>query len=143
LKNPGKALRDAYMAALTGITYGGNTITVYDDLPIGTLPQNYVYINSIDVGRNWDNNSHFNITGVITIDIVTKQYKKVDRDTVDGIAEVVMNTILPTIRGGVLSDTNFSFYNVNLESSRYLVGQDGDAQLTRKILRFSQTLIQK
>jgi hypothetical protein len=130
------------MTALSGLTYNGTSVTVYDDLPIGTLPDNYVYINSIDDIHLGDNNSVFNHTGIVTLDIVTKQYKKVDRDTVDGIAEQVMNTILPSINS-TLSDTNFSFYNIRMESSRYLNGVDGDYHLTRKILQFSQTLIQK
>jgi len=53
-----------------------------------------------------------------------------------------MHAVLPNLQGA-LSDANFSFYNVTLEGARYLTGQEGDFQLTRKILRFSQTLIQK
>lgn len=142
MKNPGKAIRDAYMTALTGITYGGNTITVYDDLPIGTLPNTYVYINAIDEVQK-GNNQIYDYTGVITIDIVTKQYKKVDRDTVDGIAQAVTTAILPTPNNHTLTDSNFYFIGVALESGRYLGGTDGDSHITRKILRFSQTLIQK
>ena len=142
MKNPGKAIRDAYLSSLTGITYGGSPITVYDDLPIETLPDNYVYINAIDEVQK-GNNHIYDYTGVITLDIVVRQYKKVDRDTVDGIAEAVTNAIMPTINAHTLTNTDFYFIGVALESGRYLNGTDVDYHITRKILRFSQTLIQK
>ena len=142
MKNPGKAIRDAYLSSLTGITYNGNTITVYDDLPIETLPDNYVYINSIDEQQK-GNNHIYDYTAVVTLDCVTRQYRKVDRDTVDSIAEAVTNAILPTPNNHTLTDTNFQFIGVSIESGRYLNGVDGDTHITRKIIRFTQTLIQK
>jgi hypothetical protein len=137
MRNPGKALRDAYMTALSGLS-----VTVYDDLPIETLPDSYVYINAIDEVQK-GNNHIYDYTGVITLDIVTKQYKKVDRDTVDAIAEEVMTAIMPLVNQHTLSDTYFNFHGVTLESARYLNGTNGDWHITRKILRFSQTIIQK
>lgn len=142
MKNAGKAIRTAYYNALNGITYNGNTVTVYDDLPIGTLPDQYVYINDITEAGT-DNNQQFVSDVVITLDAVVRQYKKVDRDVVDGIAEEVCDTILPTVQGLVLTDTNFQIINLTRDGFQYLNDYDGDYHIVRKIMRFRQTLIEK
>ena len=159
--NPGKAIRDLYYTKLSeiggGINYlssstgfrivdgvGNNIITspftgtyaVYDDLPLETLPQNYIYINAIDYNQVGNNQLYVH-DAVVTVDIVTRQYKKIDRDTVDAIAQEVMTAIIE----GKLADTNFQIIDVNLISSRYLTNQDGAYFLTRNILRFQQNLI--
>jgi hypothetical protein len=161
MNNPGKAIRDVYYAALSALGAGayyisdgnnnifsdgaGNLIlakaettayAVFDDLPLETLPQNYIYINAIDYNQ-LGNNQLFIHDAVVTIDIVTRQYKKVDRDTVDAIAAEVMTAIIQ----GNLQDATFQIIDVNLISSRYLTNQDGAYFLTRNILRFQQNLI--
>jgi hypothetical protein len=161
MNNPGKAIRDVYYAALSALGAGANyisdgngnifsdgagnllitsaatgTYTVFDDLPLETLPQNYIYINSIDYNQ-LGNNQLFIHDAVVTIDIVTRQYKKVDRDTVDAMAAEVMTAIIQ----GNLQDATFQIIDVNLISSRYLTNQDGAYFLTRNILRFQQNLI--
>lgn len=141
MKNPGKYIREAYMSALTGLTYGGNTIAVYEFLPIETLPDNYVYINSIDYTQV-GNNQLFIHTSSITLDVVTRQYKKLDYDTVDGISQEVQDIIL-THPFSTLQNADFQFMNPTLESGRYLVEQDSATHYVRNIIRFSQTVIQK
>jgi hypothetical protein len=141
MKNPGKYIREAYMAALTGLTYGGNTIAVYEFLPIETLPDNYVYINSIDYTQV-GNNQLFIHTSSITLDVVTRQYKKLDYDTVDGISQEVQDLIL-THPFSTLQNADFQFMNPTLESGRYLIEQDSATHYVRNIIRFSQTVIQK
>ena len=141
MKNPGKYIREAYMAALTGLTYNGNTIAVYEFLPIETLPDNYVYINSIDYTQV-GNNQLFIHTSSITLDVVTRQYKKVDYDTVDGISQEVQDLIL-THPFSTLQNADFQFMNPTLESGRYLIEQDSATHYVRNIIRFSQTVIQK
>jgi len=161
MNNPGKAIRDVYYNALSTLGAGANfisdgngnifadgagnllitsaatgTYTVFDDLPLQTLPQNYIYINSIDYNQV-GNNQLFIHDAVVTIDIVTRQYKKVDRDTVDAMAAEVMTAIIQ----GNLQDATFQIIDVNLISSRYLTNQDGAYFLTRNILRFQQNLI--
>jgi hypothetical protein len=161
MNNPGKAIRDVYYAALSTLGAGANyisdgngnifadgngnllitssatgTYTVFDDLPLETLPQNYIYINAIDYNQ-LGNNQLFIHDAVVTIDIVTRQYKKVDRDTVDAMAAEVMTAIIQ----GNLQDATFQIIDVNLISSRYLTNQDGAYFLTRNILRFQQNLI--
>jgi hypothetical protein len=141
MKNPGKYIREAYMSALTGLTYGGNTIAVYEFLPIETLPDNYVYINSIDYTQV-GNNQLFIHTSSITLDVVTRQYKKLDYDTVDGISQEVQDIIL-THPFSTLQNADFQFMNPTLESGRYLIEQDSATHYVRNIIRFSQTVIQK
>jgi len=161
MNNPGKAIRDVYFAALSALGAGANfisdgngnifadgagnllitsaatgTYTVFDDLPLETLPQNYIYINAIDYNQ-LGNNQLLIHDAVVTIDIVTRQYKKVDRDTVDAMAAEVMTAIIQ----GNLQDATFQIIDVNLISSRYLTNQDGAYFLTRNILRFQQNLI--
>jgi hypothetical protein len=101
-----------------------------------TLPQNYIYINAIDYNQVGNNQLYVH-DAVVTVDIVTRQYKKIDRETVDAIAQEVMTAIIE----GKLTDTNFQIIDVNLISSRYLTNQDGAYFLTRNILRFQQNLI--
>ena len=141
MKNPGKYIREAYMSALTGLTYGGNTIAVYEFLPIETLPDNYVYINSIDYTQV-GNNQLFIHTSSITLDVVTRQYKKLDYDTVDGISQEVQDLIL-THPFSTLQNADFQFMNPTLESGRYIIEQDSATHYIRNIIRFSQTVIQK
>ena len=141
MKNPGKYIREAYMAALTGLTYEGNTIAVYEFLPIETLPDNYVYINSIDYTQV-GNNQLFIHTSSITLDVVTRQYKKLDYDTVDGISQEVQDLIL-THPFSTLQNADFQFMNPTLESGRYIIEQDSATHYIRNIIRFSQTVIQK
>ena len=140
MKSPGKAIREAYMAALAGLTYNGNTIAVYEFLPIETLPDNYVYINAIDFSQV-GNNQLFIHDGAVTLDVVTRQYKKLDYSVVDGISEVVQNTIF-TFPYSTIANADFQFIAPNLESGRYLVEQDGATFYVRNLIRFSQTLIE-
>lgn len=159
--NPGKAIRDLYFTRLSEIGGGiqfintslgfrladgvGNNIiaspftgtyAVYDDLPLETLPENYIYINSVDYNQIGNNQLYIHDCAV-TIDIVTRQYKKINRDTVDAIAKEVLTALIE----GNLQDNNFQIIDVNLSSSRYLTGQDGAYFLTRNILTFQQNLI--
>jgi hypothetical protein len=141
VKNPGKSIREAFMTALQGLTYDGQAVQVYEFMPIETLPMNYVYINAITYNQV-GNNHKFIYTASVAIDIVTKQYKKLDYDVVDGIAEQVQNTIL-TFPFSQIQDSNFGFMNTVIDSAQYIVEQDGSAHIVRKIIRFTQSLIQK
>jgi hypothetical protein len=129
------------MTALAGLSYGGNAIAVYEFLPIETLPDNYVYINAIDFSQV-GNNQLFIFEGAVTLDVVTRQYKKLDYDTVDGISKEVQDLIL-THPYSTITNADFQFMNPTLESGRYLVEQDGASFYVRNLIRFSQSLIQK
>jgi len=141
VKNPGKSIREAYMTALQGLTYDGQAVQVYEFMPIETLPMNYVYINAITYNQV-GNNHKFIYNASVAIDIVTKQYKKLDYDVVDGIAEQVQNTLLE-FPYSQINDANFDFMNTVVDSAQYIIEQDGSAHIVRKIIRFTQSLIEK
>ena len=141
MKDPGKSLREAYMAALSGLTYDGKSVAVYEFMPIETLPDNYVYINSM-TSNQIGNNQLFIHDGSIALDIVTRQYKKLDYSVVDGISYQVINTIL-TYPYSTINNADFQFMNPHIEGTQYLIEQDGAYHIVRKIVRFAQSLIEK
>jgi len=141
MKNPGKSLRKLYAAALAGLTYDGKAVTVYDALPIETTPDRYVYINAMTYAQVGNNNA-FIFDGSVTLDIVCKQYKKIDYDTVDGIGQELLNTLLP-YPYSQQEDTDFQFLNPTVSSVNYLVEPDGSYFILRKIVILSQSIIQK
>lgn len=141
MKNAGKAIRDAYTSLLQGITYNSKSVPLYDIVPIGTLPDNYIQILDITEVSD-DNNQKFVTDVIVTVDVITKQYKKVDRDVVDAIAEDVCDAIQPNI-AGALTNTDFQIINLTRDGFSYLSDLDADYHITRKILRFKQTLIEK
>jgi hypothetical protein len=110
-------------------------------MPIETTPDRYVYINAIDYDQV-GNNQLFIYNGSVAVDIVVKQYKKIDYDTLDDIAQLVQNAIL-ALPTSTVTDANYEFIAPNVESANYLTDQDGAYHMCRKIIRFSQSLIQK
>jgi len=141
MKNPGKALREAYMAALAGLQYDGKSIMVYEFLPLETLPDNYVYINGMATSQV-GNNHAFIHDATIIIDIVTKQYKKLDYDVVDGIAQAVFDKLL-TYPYSTIANSDFGFMNPQVQSDQYLIEPDGSTWLVRKVITFTQSIIEK
>jgi hypothetical protein len=65
-----------------------------------------------------------------------------DLDAVDDIAELVQNAIL-ALPTSTVTDANYQIIAPIIESARYLQEQDGAYHIVRKIIRFSQSLIQK
>jgi hypothetical protein len=141
MKNPGKSLRKLYASALANLTYDGKSVTVYDSYPIETTPDRYVYINAMTYSQVGNNNA-FIFDGSVTLDIVCKQYKKIDYDTIDGIATEVLNTLLP-YPYSQHEDSDFQFMNPQLSSVNYLIEPDGSYFILRKIVILSQTIFQK
>jgi hypothetical protein len=141
MKNPGKSLRQLYASALANLTYDGKSVTVYDSYPIETTPDRYVYINAMTYVQVGNNNA-FIFDGSVTLDIVCKQYKKIDYETVDGIGQEVLNTLLP-FPYSQQEDTDFQFMNPQLSSVNYLIEPDGSYFILRKIIILSQAIIQK
>lgn len=141
MKNASKAIRDAYYSALSGISYGGNSVPVYKILPVATLGDHYIEIaDIIEVGEQ--NDHKFIRECVVTVEIVSTQYNYRDYGAVDTITDSVLQALLATV-GGSLTNTDFQIGHIQLESSRYLSEDEGSRYMTRKILQFSQLLIQK
>lgn len=140
MKNASKVIRSTFKNALSGITYGGASVPVYENQPVNTVGNYWIQIISISE-QNDPNDQRFIRPVSIDIDIVTRQYQYQDYTAVDTIAESVMQAILPQI-GGSLSSNDFQIGHIQLEASRYLDGRNGEYYITRKILTFSQILIQ-
>ena len=141
MKNASKSLRDAYYTALQGITYNGTSVPVYKDAPVQTVPDYFITIGSI-TEANEANDRDFMRPTEIVIDISTRQYMYKNRDAVDAISESVTEAILDGV-GGSLDSTDFEFGHIENGISLYLDNKDGEYYITRKILTFNQTLIQK
>jgi hypothetical protein len=84
----------------------------------------------------------FIFDGTVTIDIVTKQYKKLDYNIADGIGQAVQNAILEYPYSTIV-DADFQIIAPTIASASYLIEPDGATFLIRKLIRFSQSLIQK
>lgn len=141
MKNASKAIRDAYATALAGITYNGKAVPVYKMLPVGTLGDYFIELGNI-IEVNEQNDNKFIRECIVTLEVVGTQYNYRNYDIVDTIGESVLQTLLATV-GGALSDTNFQIGHIQLEDTRYLSETDGSRYVTRKVLQFSQLLIQK
>lgn len=141
MRNASKAVRDSYYSALNGnITYNGQDIHVYKESPMDTPYDHYIVLGSIDE-TNDPNDAKFVRNVTITIDVVTRHYRYRTYDTVDDISEQITQIILANI-GGLLQDQYFQIGHIQNEFAQYLEGTSGERLVTRKILQFTQTLIQ-
>lgn len=142
MKNAAKNIRQLYRNTLDTINYSGVKVPIYQSFPTGTLPNKFIEITSVDTS-NVLNDNKFITEASVTIEVVTKQYKFQDKTIADEITESVLNLVVPGI-GGNLTDIDFIVGHVQLESSRYLEEIDEQGMyITRKILIFTQTLIEK
>lgn len=142
MKNAAKNIRQLYANTLDTINYSGVKVPIYQSFPTGTLPNKFIEITSVDTS-NVLNDNKFITEASVTIEVVTKQYKFQDKTIADEITESVLNLVVPGI-GGNLTDIDFIVGHVQLESSRYLEEIDEQGMyITRKILIFTQTLIEK
>jgi hypothetical protein len=142
VKNASKSLRRTYKAALAGIEYNGYTLPVYEPPILVTIPDYFIEISSI-TESNEANDTLFMRETSINVEIFTRQNQYQNYDAVDEISGMVSDRILPMI-GGNLVDNDFAFGHIQLESTRYLNERDTEGEyITRKILTFTQSLIQK
>jgi hypothetical protein len=141
VKNASKAVRDAYRVALTGLSYNGANVPVYDDAPVQTVPDYYILIGNITEANEANDHLFIRPTEIV-IDVVTRQYMYKDRDAVDSISESITEAVLTTIPGDLLN-ADFYIGHIQNSNSLYLDGRDGETYITRKILTFTQSLIQK
>jgi hypothetical protein len=141
VKNASKALRDAYYSALQAITYNGKAVPCYKGTPVQTVPDHYIVIGSI-TEANEASDALFIRPTEITLDIITRQYKYKNTDVADAISESITQAVLPSV-GSTLANSDFQIGHIEQSNSLYLDGTDGEYYITRKILSFTQTLIQK
>lgn len=142
MRNVSKDIREVYNNKLSNIVYNGNRVPNYITQPSGTLPDQYIELGEINT-TNVLNDSKWISEVSVTIEVITAQYKYQNKDVADDIAQLILNEVIPTI-GGSLINNYFWIGHVQLESTRYLDEIDGQGMyITRKILIFTQTLIEK
>lgn len=142
MKNVGRQIRQVYDSKLDDILWNGEPVPLYQSQSSVYLPKRYIEIQGVET-TNVLNDSKFISEVSVTIEVYTSQYKYQNRDTADEIAQSIFDLVIPTI-GGTLINGNFEIGHVQLESSRYLEEIDEQGNyITRKILVFTQTLIEK
>lgn len=142
MKDVAKQIRDVYNSKLSNIIYNGNRVPNYISQPSVTLPDMYIELGEITT-TNVLNDVKWISDVSVTVEVITAQYKYQNKDTADDIAQLILDEVIPTI-GGSLVNNYFWIGHVQLESTRYLDEIDGQGMyITRKILVFNQTLIEK
>jgi hypothetical protein len=137
------AVRQAYITALNGnITYDGNNVPVYANIPFKTPPKKYVIISDIREVQDLNNNAFFNNV-VVTLDIFAEQYMTNDNGVVDNIASQIMQILMPVPGAKLFAQTNHDIYPSQRLSSRYLPLQNGQDFVARKIITISNLVNQK
>jgi hypothetical protein len=144
VKNANKALRTAFKNVLSGLTYNGTSIPVYENLAVNTTGDYYIEITTV-TDTNTPNDHKFIRNVIINVEVYVRQNMYQDYDAVDAIAESVMERVLPLIGGGAgsMSSNDFQIGHIQLESTRYLNERGANGEyVTRKVLTFNQILIQ-
>lgn len=142
MKNASKYIRQAYKDALADLEYNEIPVPVYESIISVTVPDYYIEITNVSES-NVANDDSFIREVSVDLEVITKQYKIQNNDTVDEIAELVMEALIPTTIGQ-LDTEEFQIGYVYVESSRYLheVDDKGD-YINRKLLTFRQLVTQK
>lgn len=131
-----------YSGLLSSLAYAGNSVPVYEDEPIETVPDSYVKITEVTSVPVERNNSSWISEVLVQVEVVTRQYKVSNRLVRDEISEDILQAILPTV-AFELNDSDFQITNIELDSSAYLHELDGAYHINRKILVFRNHLIEK
>jgi hypothetical protein len=143
MKNAAKSIRSAYKTALAGITYNGTAVPVYERAITQTYPDYFIEIGDVLDGFV-GNDVKFMRDTEVNVEVFTRQYKYQNNTAVDEIAEDVMAAIIPNTNSNALDTTDFQVGYIALQNSRYLYEVDEKGyNITRKIMTFTQTLIQK
>lgn len=128
-----KPLREGLYAALNGAI----SVPVTDGLGSGDC----VIISGIN--ENSSNTlDNFRTDVIVDLDIVTRQANGYSRDAADGIADEILQILIPAVDVAGFAVAGFQVMNVQKVSGNY-IDEPGDTEnIVRKILRIQQTLIQ-
>jgi len=143
MKDSSNNIRQIYLSALDGnITYNGQDVKVYGELPFETPYEQYIIISSI-TETDENNNHRFSNKVDVTIDIFVQQYRDYSNAAVDNIAGQVLNILLPDPQINNIGDSDFEVYPMARISSRYLPLEDGQNFTARKIITITNLVNQK
>lgn len=141
MKDTGKIVQ-IYKALLSGLTYNGTSVPVYEDEPVETTPENYVQIIQVSDSPVERNNTRWIREVTVQLDVITRQYKVSNKTVRDAIAEDILETLITSI-GVEIDSTYYQITNVELDNSTYLNELDGAYHVNRKILSIRNHLIEK
>lgn len=146
MKDPVKYLKDAYYTLLNGnVTYNGSPISVYDEEANPSAGDYYIIVSTV-TNTNQAVKTKFFTDLEIVIDVVTLiNYQMIkEKEIVDVICGKIMNLVLPTKETTGIADTpDFQAISVRCESGNHLpVADTGTKKVVRRVLRFSQTIVE-
>ena len=116
------------------VTYSGQLVPIYKQLPFETTPEKYVVIGDITETQIEPNNNRFISNVDVNIDIYVEQYRCQDLSIIDGLATQILQVIFPSPIHDTIGDVSLAIYPIERTSSRYLTLQNGQNFVTRKIL---------
>lgn len=134
-------LRKAYYQALTGqLTYGGNSVPVYDDITWLENDKNIYVLFGDDSGVDNNTQSYFSSNEDFQLQIVYTAKGRVSKEVLDVVADQVFALVLPSPMGnGLPSQPGVVIQNLHKTSDHYdsfkLSG--GDSYI-RRIVTFTQ-----
>jgi hypothetical protein len=141
MKDVGYPLRLAFHNKLAAISFGGNLLSVYDNIPSNpTYP--FIQVSNISIS-DFSTKTNFNYNAVVTVEIFTgTDGSNYSRKDVDEIGDIVMFRILNRDSRPFFITDNFKFVTNNLESINYVENQYDGFYEVRKIIRI-RTLIEQ
>ena len=137
MKDPGAEIRTGISTALGSLTYGSISVPVYTDDQLASVPDYFVKIGDITVTPDNQNNTKFNSTANVVIDVVTIQTGVISRTAADTISNTVIGLITPNPGQTSVTGTDFQFISAWSDSLGYLYGTQGDRQVVRKIINIT------
>lgn len=147
MKDPVKFIKDAYYTLLKdNVTYNGSIIAVYDEEADPAGNTYYIIISTVTDTDQPVKTKFFTDTQIV-IDVVTLldyQMTK-QKEIADVICGKIMDLVLPTPDTTGIADTaDFQVISVRRESSNHLPVLDtGTKKVVRRILRYTQTVVEK
>lgn len=141
MKNPAPYIREALVTLLSGVTYAGNEVPVYE----GETEDVPYFIELADQSISEQDTKHsFNSLFEQVIEVVSEDRNNT-RKHVDLIGGQVMNLLKPTaVSQGLTGSADFQVGTVKRISQNYLVENSGAAKfINRLILRYQFLIIEK
>ncbi len=136
-------IRQSYYSLLNGALLLNYTEVpfFYAQLPTGTQPDNYVYINTITNTKGSDTDCMNMTNTVVQLMIVTKAYLNNDGSNADNIAGQIFRIILPNPQAQTVQITDGQVIGTDLSLDLIQSGlSDGQKKVLNRIISFKHTI---
>jgi len=148
MQDPVKYLKDQYLSVLSGaISYNGSEVPVYDYESDPAGSDYYITVTTSTAVQLDNQKNRFNTEATVLIDITARLDYRISGPSkiVDAIADKVLQVVLISPNESALQPAGGLYATgVKLESSNDLDYTDGgQKRIARRLLRFSQTIIQQ